>query len=379
MLTALHKAETDAQRFLEDLSKSNSENHTLRQGMERLKGSTNTSRSLEAKLQETESTLASTRHALEIATNQLKAMSEKEAQLHTLLNDRTFELKGAQSFLTTADASSGADVISMLQRLNAEVLQSAAYMAEWMVDAFSFESGGVRDENACVQVTGMFGQTLMHYLATKKHEDDPLLIQITFQSCFVQFLEFVICSWTMSGDDINGIFISTYERIRLGEAQAISGRWRALTSAYAHNSREESQIIAAVTPHLVRHLTNIMLAAGCSAAPDVLRASVEKKLSDRIGLLVKLAMQLNKIVMEEITSADLKTVTVPGGFAYSADMEDAYVDGDPAIGGVRVLCTTDLGLSRITRLATSGDKQWDRKLLLKPKVALETVVNSMDE
>jgi hypothetical protein len=122
-----------------------------------------------------------------------------------------------------------------------------------------------------------------------------------------------------------------------------------------------------------------MLAAGCSVEPEILRASVEKKLSDRIVLLFKLALQLNKIMMEEITSADLTTVTVPFETTYSVEqMEDAYVDGEPAAGGVRVLCTTDLGLRRITRLATSGDKQWDDKLLLKPKVALKTVVDSMD-
>jgi hypothetical protein len=162
------------------------------------------------------------------------------------------------------------------------------------------------------------------------------------------------------------------------EAQAISGRWRALTNAYAHN-HDENQLIALVTPHLAGHFSNIMLAAGCSVAPDVLRASVEKKLSDRIVLLFKLALQLNKIVMEEITSADLRTVIVPFETTYSAEqMEDAYVDGDPATGGVRVLCTTDLGLRRRTRMATSGEKQWDDKLLLKPKVALQTVVDSMD-
>lgn len=367
-----------AQRLQDELSKKNSENDKLRQEMEHLKGSTNMSRSLEAKLQETESMLASTRHTLDTATNRLKAMSEQKAQLHTLLNDRTFELKGAQSFLTTADASSGADVISMLQKLNAEVLQSAAYMAESMVDTFSFGSGGVKNENAYAAVTGLFGQSLAHYLATKKHKDDPLLIQITFQSCFVQFFEFVICSWTLAGNDVNRMLASTHERMRCGEAQAISGRWRALTSAYAHN-HEESQLIASVTPHLTGHFSDIMLAAGCSVEPEILRASVEKKLSDRIVLLFKLALQLNKIMMEEITSADLRTVTVPFETTYSAEqMEDAYVDGDPAADGVRVLCTTDLGLRRITRLATSGDKQWDDNLLLKPKVALKTVIDSMD-
>lgn len=122
-----------------------------------------------------------------------------------------------------------------------------------------------------------------------------------------------------------------------------------------------------------------MLVAGCSVAPDILRASVEQKLSDKIVLLFKQALQLKKIMMEEITSADLRTVTVPFETTYSAEqMEDAYVDGHPATGGVRVLCTTDLGLRRMTRLAPSGEKQWDNKLLLKPKVALKTVVDSMD-
>ncbi|KAG2153163.1 hypothetical protein DEU56DRAFT_773432 [Suillus clintonianus] len=377
MQTALRTADADVIRLRNELSKSNSENNKLRQEMEHFKRHADIARSLGARLRETETTLASKGHALDAATNQLKAMSEQKAQLHTLLDDRTSELKGAQSFLTTADASSGADVISMLQRLNAEVLQSAAYMAESMVDAFSFETGGVRDESACAAVTKLFGQPLAHYLSTKKHKDDPLLIQITFQSCFVEFLEFVICSWTLPGGDANRMFAGTYERIKHGEAQAISGRWRALTSAYTH-SHEESRLVAMATSHLAERFSNIMLAAGCSLAPDILRASVEKKLSDRIVLLFKLAMQLNKIVMEEITSADLKPVIVPIGITYSAErMEDAYVDGYPATGGVRVLCTTDLGLGRMTRLATSGDKQWDSKLLLKPKVALETVVNSM--
>ncbi|KAG1846567.1 hypothetical protein DFJ58DRAFT_663757 [Suillus subalutaceus] len=251
-------------------------------------------------------------------------------------------------------------------------------MAESMVDTFSFESGGVRNQDAYAAVTGLFGQSLAHYLATKKHKDDPLLIQITFQSCFVQFLEFVVCSWTLPGDDVNRMLHSTYERMRRSEAQAISGRWRALTSAYTHN-HEESQLIASVMPYLTGHFSNVMLAAGCSVEPEILRASVEKKLSDRIVLLFKLALQLNKIMMEEITSADLRTVTVPFETTYSVEqMEDAYVDGDPAADGVRVLCTTDLGLRRMTRLTTSGDKQWDDKLLLRPKVALKTVVDSMD-
>ncbi|OJA20120.1 hypothetical protein AZE42_04093 [Rhizopogon vesiculosus] len=383
MTTALHRVQAEAKIHDQELRDGYAEKRSLRHEVASLKGSIDNPRALEAKVweteTETETELTSSRKVREVAKIQLKVMSEQIAQLNILLKNRTFEPKGAQSFLTTTDASSNADAISMVQRLNAETLQSATYMAETMVDAFSFQTGGIRDENACGMVKQSFGPSLAHYLATKKHKDDPLLIQITFQLCLVQFLDFIIRSWTLPREDISNKFASIYEQMRLGEAQAVSGRWRALTVAYA-SSREENQLIARATSYIAGRFANIMLAAGCSASPDVLRASAEKKLSDRIVLLFKLATQLKKIIMEEITSTDLRTVTISGGVVYSAEvMEDAYVDGDPAPSGVRVLCTTNLGLNRTTRLATSGETQWDNKLLLKPKVALETVVNSMDE
>lgn len=216
MTATAQRAQENAQSTSQELSCIKAETHSLRQEVNRLKESTKNPRTLETKLRDSEAEIASTRNNLEITANQLKVVSERMEQMSILLQDRTFELKGAQSFLTTADASSGADVISMLQRLNAEILQSAAYMAESIVDEFPFQSGGVRDDNACGMVIESFGMPHAHYLATKKHKDDPLLIQITFQSCFVQFLEFVIRSWTLPDNDTNSIFTSTYERIQAG-------------------------------------------------------------------------------------------------------------------------------------------------------------------
>jgi hypothetical protein len=213
---ALHAAQTDVESRNQRLGRRDAQIHALQQEIERLKASARNPRALEAKVQETESALALSRRDLEIANNQLNAVSDQKAQLSSLLKDRTFELKGAQSFLTTADTSSGADVISMLQRLNSEILQSAAYMAESMVDAFPFQLGGLRDEDACEVVRRSLGPLLAHYLATKKHKNDPLLIQIAFQTSFVHILKYVIGSWTLSSDDANDIYTNTYERIRVG-------------------------------------------------------------------------------------------------------------------------------------------------------------------
>jgi DNA repair exonuclease SbcCD ATPase subunit len=211
---ALHAARTDVESRNQKLDRRDAQIRTLQQEIER--PSARNSRTLEAKVQETESALALSRRDLEIANNQLNAVSDQMAQLSSLLKDRTFELKGAQSFLTTADTSSGADVISMLQRLNSEILQSAAYMAESMVDAFPFQLGRLRDEDACEVVRRSLGSLIAHYLATKKHKNDPLLIQIAFQTSFVQILKYVIGSWSLSSDDANAIYTNTYERIRVG-------------------------------------------------------------------------------------------------------------------------------------------------------------------
>ena len=64
----------------------------------------------------------------------LRAAEEKQTQLTKLLEVRTADLNGAQTFLTTADAYSGADVIAMTDALNSEIFQTAAYMAELIED-----------------------------------------------------------------------------------------------------------------------------------------------------------------------------------------------------------------------------------------------------
>lgn len=166
------------------------------------------------------------KYRLDVQTRELRSAREESSalkkefnQLTTLLEDRTTELKGAQSFLTTADAFSGAEVTSTLQRLNAEVLQSTAFMAESMVELFfpmTKPQASKSDEQlaACKRASAAIGGVIVHSLGTKKHTDDPILIQIAFQAYLTYHLRWIACAWIIGGDESHNRFLdATYQSV----------------------------------------------------------------------------------------------------------------------------------------------------------------------
>lgn len=159
---------------------------------------------------------------LHSAREESSVLKKEFNQLVMLLEDRTSELKGAQSFLTTADAFSGVEVTSTLQRLNAEVLQSTAFMAESMVELFFHETTSrvsKTDEQlaACKRASAAIGGVVVHFLGMKKHEDDPILIQIAFQAYLTYRLRWIACAWIIGGDEnhnrfLDAIYQSVHEK-----------------------------------------------------------------------------------------------------------------------------------------------------------------------
>jgi hypothetical protein len=141
-----------------------------------------------------------------------------------------------------------------------------------------------------------------------------------------------------------------------------------------------------MTTKAISGLSDILLAAGCTASKSDIVSGLSSKFTDKISLLVSLAIRVNKIIGEDVTSGDFEVLAVPPATAFDgATMEDSYDDASSpsARGGTmpKVLCATDLGLRKKTRVGMVGEKekQWEIKMLLKPKVALESVVDIMDE
>jgi hypothetical protein len=118
------------------------------------------------------------------------------------------------------------------------------------------------------------------------------------------------------------------------------------------------------------NLANTLLAAGHIKN----RADIMDKFGGRLGKVGELAYQLNIAIGELFTSGNLDAIAVPCGAVFNPlTMDDGvgypFSEGKPNI----VLCTTELGLLRSEKVCGEGRAWWPDTVLLKPKVALDSL------
>jgi hypothetical protein len=147
-------------------------------------------------------------------------LNHDHAQTVELLQTRTAELKGAQAFLTKADHLSGADVIGMVEGLNSEIMQIAAFMAESFVSEEKMKRGITSEEesdelrDARGQATEVLGTNMVELLRTFQHQDDPILLQIAFQACMCAYTHWIISSWYFEDPEIEHVLSEIFARVR---------------------------------------------------------------------------------------------------------------------------------------------------------------------
>jgi hypothetical protein len=133
----------------------------------------------------------------------------------------------------------------------------------------------------------------------------------------------------------------------------------------------------------VNHLINLLVVAGWQPASEA-RDTFLAAFGNRLLVIGKLAIQLNKAVGEDITSGDLEAIFVPPDTVFDpATMDGAYADERHRRGKTsveeRVVVTTDMGLHRMARRYREGKYECETIIVLKPKVvlysALEDVMN----
>jgi len=147
------------------------------------------------------------------ARNELLALQAKFNDQSTLLNDRTRELQGAQAFLSKADTLSGAEVIRLVEELNQEIMQTAAFIS----DSFDFVRKPEHvDEmkEASARTSELIGTTMTSLLGTVQHGEDPLLIQVALQAATVEFSRWIIMTWDFDGLQAEQPLAEIYNDVR---------------------------------------------------------------------------------------------------------------------------------------------------------------------
>lgn len=157
--------------------------------------------------------------------NEVLALQAKFNDQTTLLNDRTLELQGAQAFLSKADTLSGAEVIRLVEELNQEIMQTAAFIS----DSFDFARKPEHADEikeASSRTSELIGTTMTSLLSTVQHGEDPLLIQVALQAATVEFSRWIIMTWDFDGLQAEQPLAEIYNDVReTGEIDIYVKKW----------------------------------------------------------------------------------------------------------------------------------------------------------
>ncbi|KAH9485824.1 hypothetical protein JR316_0002739 [Psilocybe cubensis] len=326
---------------------------------------------------------------LRIFHEKLNTAEEKSHNLGKLLEERTAEFKGTQTFMTSADTYSGAEIMSMVETMNAEIFQIAAFTAELVETSTSIATPEERSDNIhryrapLESAERRLGRELSSHISTKFVEvrAEPLPLQLAIQALLS--FECVMEIRTFRYDPFGESLDQLYRKIKASEAPAVAGRWRAITNSKMRVARDYSRVEPAL---------NMIIGLLCVCGLSI--RSIEKNpqfstLKKMLHtLLEKLQIQLKTAVMEGITTTDMEVFINASGCHLSAAMEDVYAEpqGDPHkqnktvadVGEKKVLCTVGLGLRKSTmKLSRNGQPKDHIDVLVKPKVVLSSVLDAI--
>ncbi|PIL34611.1 hypothetical protein GSI_03390 [Ganoderma sinense ZZ0214-1] len=343
-------------------------NHQAQQATRQLSEAEDRTNRLQAALAESEQELRRTRNKLRETT--------------ALLDTRSGELRDAHAYLTGLDSVADTEVLHLVKGINSRILQTAASIT----DEFQPRCGEQKDirvlQEAAARVRDLLGDDLLHELSSINDRSDDSLMQTLLQAVMVSFTRRLCATWDFRGSGPQQVLENLYSFIRQKERQSVAGRWRALSRTYARMSfNDGTDPEGGNSRALAGYITDILLICGITGEPQDLRMEVGSRYADALRGVVHVSFQFQRITGEDIVSRDLLIVYTEPGEPFDpsrmveqwADPRETHPRADPH----PVLCTTQLGLVREERKAAGGEEVITTVVLLKPKVALTSLLEEL--
>ncbi|PBK65398.1 hypothetical protein ARMSODRAFT_1022207 [Armillaria solidipes] len=290
---------------------------------------------LQRKHDSLERELASTRAALD------REQAQREED-RNLLNTRAAELCDAQTFLTKADKYSVAEVKSMLESLNGEILQLAAMLTDDQDDQAN-QDGAMEDDldhgtayRLAIQRTRvMLGEDWLALFSGNYDKD--VVLQSALIGVMVQYCAEFIEKWHCNGS-ADEMLRDLYQEIWQASTQAVASRWRAMTREKSkYGGDQGGALVENLALFLSDCLRDVLVMAGWSVSNAEHRLT--GAMSERLRIVASFAMELDRAIGEGITSQDLQVYSIVCGSSFDDRFMKADEDGTGSIA-----CTCDLGL-----------------------------------
>ena len=338
--------------------------------------------------------------------------------------------RSSESYLSKIDSWSGAQVLQAVHDINSEVLQFAASATE--ISAFSMTR--TRPATAIQDSTTRIGPYMTRTLVSRDHSQDPLLVQLALQGCVSLCIARALSSFCIGfPSKSDAVLAQIYSHMHINEPQPTSAKWRSLTHQHIH------AIYPTLTEYSVNELSDtilrwsadIFVVAGWQSfsSPTSTNGPIATVLRslylDQIKRISRSVLRLAKVAREDIMSTTFEVVVADPTHVFrdpsnseidleldlndgttnnldreGLDMVDAFAEYGESKG--RVLATMELGLRCITRVGSvggdrplkligehsntngtsnagdSGETRFEKRMLLLPKVVLESVLEVLD-
>ena len=339
--------------------------------------------------------------------------------------------RSSESYLSKIDSWSGAQVLQAVHDINSEVLQFAASATE--ISVFSMTL--TRPTTAIQDSTTRIGPYMTRILVSRDHSQDPLLVQLALQGCVSLCIARALSSFCIGfPSKSDAVLAQIYSHMHINEPQPTSAKWRSLTHQHIH------AIYPTLTEYSVNELSDtilrwsadIFLVAGWQSfsSPTSTNGPITTVLRslylDQIKRISRSVLRLAKVAREEIMSTTFEVVVADPTHVFrdsnseidleldlddgtpnsldrgeGSNMVDAFAEYGESKG--RVLATMELGLRCVTRAGAAGgdrplksigehsntngtsnaggdssETRFEKRMLLLPKVVLESVLEVLD-
>jgi hypothetical protein len=347
-----------------------------------------------------------------------------------LPNEERARTRSSESYLSKIDSWSGAQVLQAVHDINSEVLQFAASATEISTFSMTRTCHGTAVQDSATRI----GPYMTRILVSRDHSQDPLLVHLALQGCVSLCIARALSSFCIGfPPKSDAVLAQIYSHMHINEPQPTSAKWRSLTHQHIHaiypTLTEYS--VSELSDTILRWSADIFVVAGWQSfsSPTSTNGPITTVLRslylDQIKRISRSVLRLAKVAREEIMSTTFEVVVADptqvfrdssnseidleldlnDGTPNNLDREglnmvDAFAEYGESKG--RVLATMELGLRCITRVGAaggdrplksigehnnsngisntgdSGETRFEKRMLLLPKVVLESVLEVLD-
>ncbi|KAJ3798084.1 hypothetical protein GGU11DRAFT_24392 [Lentinula aff. detonsa] len=285
-----------------------------------------------------------------------------------LLDSRRKELQGTRAFLNTSGTHSGADIVSMVKALNAEIFQAAASITDTIVDSMTGQvssRNGSTDPSAVTRIREILGEHPTMLLQCNMATDDHItLVQIALQAGLNHLSGNILRLWTYPGS-ANQQLEQVFAGIRTEQERVVSHTWRSLTKAWTKN-------VVYQDPELHGYIAEAVKALVIVAGRWPSESRINNDICGRVSIIISHLQKLDE-AMTGFTSMDLALDIPASGANFDARMmEDA--DGGKSShssSSETILLTSEVGLKDMD--TSVHGRKLETSILLRPKVVLREV------